>query len=101
VTGVRLVQGDPPVKEFVGNRMLNADVNVGGQHDPRHRIFLEAFTDRTGSESTIKEFKVVFGADFTSAHRVIGDADLAGFEVSHERVVRYRYTVVSLIPTPL
>ena len=87
VTRVRVAQRDPPVESFMGNRVLQANENVGAQHDPRHRVFLEAFTDRARSEGTIKQLKFVFRTDLASACRVIGNADFAGFEVSHERVV--------------
>lgn len=71
----------------MGNRVLQANANVGAQHDPRHRVFLEAFTDGARSEGAIKQFELVFRTNFASACRVIGDADLAGFEVAHERIV--------------
>lgn len=87
MTGVGLVQRDPPVEKLVVNRVLHANMNVGAQYDPRHRVFLEAFTDGARSEGTIEQLKLVFRTDLTSAHGVIGDADLAWFEVPHERVV--------------
>ena len=87
MTGTGLVQRDPAVEKFMGNRMLHADMNVGAQHDPRHRVFLEDFTDRARSEGAIKQLELVFGTNFASACRVIGDADLAEFEVSHEGIV--------------
>ena len=87
MTGVGLVQSDPPVEKFMGNRVLYANMDVGTKHDPRHRVFLKAFTDRARSEGTIKQLELFFWTDLASTHRIIGDADFTGIEVPHERVV--------------